>query len=356
MTSVTISTTGELLAVLPHQLGHQLDRCVVIAMVRGKALGPVARTDLPDERDVPPAADRLLESLLRVEPELALLVGYEAVPGESRSLRRRLHDGLRRAGVGIIDDVVVREDVWWGACCRPSPRALDGLRADHVDGHAVPDSAAVPAVAELIATGSAPLPSRDEVGALVTEDPSASGAVDEALVRLEREGGSDLLPGRVPHLWARVLAPEGTRGDCFSATDDEVARLIASLRDKQWRDALIGWMSAVMFPLDLVDDASAMLLAATVPSGPVSSAPWSRVVLQRLLAVARRVPDARPHDAAAICSVAGCVAWGLGTESIAGDAVTRALRVDPDHTLAGYLDRIIEFQVRPRRQWSDVAA
>jgi hypothetical protein len=354
MTSVKISTTGEMLAVLPYQLGHQLDRCVVIGTVRGKALGPVARTDLPSERESVVAGEQLLASLLRVEPELALLVGYESVPGESRSLRHALHVGLTDAGVGIIDHVVVRDGRWWGGCCRPSPRSLDGLVPGHVDGHPLVDSSSVAAVAELIATGSAPLSSREEVSALVAEDAAASPGVGAALARLTDEGVGG--PDRVPDLWARVLAPEGTRGETLEASDDEVALMLHSLRDKPWRDALIAWMSAVMFPLDLVDDASSMLLAEAAPAGPVRTRPWSRVVLQRLLALTRRVPDACSHDAAAICTVAACVAWGLGTGSTAGDAVTRALRVSPGYPLAGYLGRLIEFQVRPRRQWADVAA
>ena len=111
-----------------------------------------------------------------------------------------------------------------------------------------------------------------------------------------------------------------------------------------------------MFPLDLVDDASSMLLAQSAPAGPVRTATWSRVVLQRLLALSRRTPDALAEEAAAICTVTACVAWGLGNGSTAGDALSRALRVQPDYTLALYLSRLVEFQVRPRRQWSDVAA
>ncbi|KGN41774.1 hypothetical protein N801_04405 [Knoellia aerolata DSM 18566] len=349
-----ITTTGEFLAVLPHQLGHQLEDCVVVAMVRDKVLGPVARTDLPCERDAPALAAQFLASLLRVEPELALIVGYETVPGASRTVRHRLHAGLRRAGVGIIDHVVVRDDSWWGACCRPSPRSLDGLVPGHLTGHALPDPSRVAAVAELVVNGSAPLASRDEVSALVAEDRAASAGVREALDRLDGACADTVDP--VPDLWARVLAPEGTRGERFEATDDEVARMLHSLRDKQWRDALVACMSAVMFPLDLVDDASSMLLAAAAPAGPVRSATWSRAVLQRLLSLTRRVPDGCAQDAAAICTVTACVAWGIGNGSTAGDAVDRALWVRPGYTLAEYLGRLIEFQVRPRRQWSDVAA
>ncbi len=77
MTSVKISTTEELLAVLPHQLGYRLADCVAILMVTDKIVGPVARTDLPDEGDVEEAAANVLDSLLRVE----------AAAGHARGLR-----------------------------------------------------------------------------------------------------------------------------------------------------------------------------------------------------------------------------------------------------------------------------
>ena len=69
-----------------------------------------------------------------------------------------------------------------------------------------------------------------------------------------------------------------------------------------------------------------------------------------------RVPDAWPSEAAALCTVAGCVAWGVGNGSTSGDAVERALRVHPGYTLAGYLARMVEHQLRPRHRWAEVAA
>lgn len=415
MTSVKISTTDELLAVLPHQLGYHLEDCVAILMVTDKIVGPVARTDLPPEHEAKPTAEHLLESLLRVEPQLAMLVGYESVPGETRPLMQALHHGLRRAGVGIIDHVVVRDGRWWGACCRPA-ESLDGVRPEHLEGHPMADDSAVPAVAEFIARGSAPLAGRQAVSELVAEDPSASAAVGEELAALwevfcrqidpehvletdvvdeedecdgycepgtcswcdaldedrglDEEGEqarrallADVIarigdvmrkPERVPELWGRVLAPPGERGDVFQVSDEELARVALSLADKAWRDALIAWMSPVMFPLDKVDDVSAELLRTHVPSGPAVTAEQSQVVLRRLLQLSRRVPDAWSHEAAAICTVSACVAWGIGNGSTAGDAVTRALRVEPDYTLAGYLGQMIEHQMRPRHQWSDV--
>lgn len=425
MTSVKISTTDELLAVLPHQLGYHLEECVVIAMVSDNVVGPVARTDLPAESDVARTAETLLESLLRVGPQLALLVGYESVAGESRSMLAALHEGLVDAGVRIIDHVVVRDDRWWGWCCRPAG-TLTGLRPDHLEGHPMADDSAVPAVAEFIVRGSAPLASRDAVGALVREDPALSAGVGDALEalweafrrRVDPEGlledavapvdgdecagacrtscdwcdswGEDdpepdeeedeldeeerrarqasldevvarVVEGirrteRVAELWARVLTPAGDRGDVFEVSDEELARMVRSLGDKPWRDALIAWMSPVMFPLDQVDDTSCELLRTHVPSGPALTSERSETVLRRLLRLTPRVPDAFVREAAAICTVAACVAWGIGNGSTAGDAVTRALRVDPDYRLAAYLGQMIEQQMRPRHQWGDVAA
>lgn len=422
MTSVKISTTEELLAVLPHQLGYRLADCVAILMVTDKIVGPVARTDLPDERDVRETAANVLESLLRVGPQLAMLVGYESVPGESRSLMSALHVGLRRAGVGLIDHVTVHDGRWWGACCRPGD-TLDGLRLEHLRGHPMADESAVPAVAEFIARGSAPLSDRSAAGALVQEDPSRSGGVADELARLWEEFCRQIDPEnlldadvcdedededecagccephtcswcdswdedededldgagssarlallgrviasiseqsqqvrRVPELWARVLAPPGERGDAFEVSDVELAHMVRSLVNKSWRDALVAWMSPVMFPLDKVDDESNALLRRQVPTGPATTLEASQVALRRLLGLARRVPDEWSHEAAAICTIAACVAWGIGNGSTSGDAVTRALRVDPDYRLAKYLDRMIEFQMRPRHAWADVAA
>jgi len=389
MTSVKISTTDELLAVLPHQLGYRLQDCVAILMVTNRVVGPVARTDLPDERDVEAVATNVLESLIRVGPDLAMLVGHESVPGASRSLMHALHHGLLAAGVQLIDHVVVREGRWWGWCCRPGD-SLDGLRRDHLDGHPMADDASVPAVAEFIARGSAPLSGREALSDLVAEDPCASRGVGDALEdlweevvsRVDPEGVLEFAPDaadglgltdevaeararaadwigcvdRVPHLWARVLAPEGDRGDTFEVSDADVALMTRSLVNKAWRDALIAWMSPVMFPLDQVDDASRVLLERHVEAGPATTSERSQTVLRRLLRLGTRVPDEWSHEVAAICTVSACVAWGIGNGSTAGDAVTRALRVEPGYTLARYLGRMVEFQMRPRHTWSDLAA
>jgi hypothetical protein len=42
------------------------------------------------------------------------------------------------------------------------------------------------------------------------------------------------------------------------------------------------------------------------------------------------------------------LAWWTGDGALAGDAVDRALRVDPGHTLAGLLARMCEHGIPPR--------
>lgn len=129
-----------------------------------------------------------------------------------------------------------------------------------------------------------------------------------------------------------------------------------SLADKDWRDSLVAWMSPVMFPLDLVDETSRALLVEHVPAGPTTTSEQSEVVLRRVLHLATRVPDEFAVEAAAMSTVAGCVAWGVGNGATAGDAVERALRVHPDYMLAGYLSQMVQHQMRPRHRWPDVAA
>lgn len=411
MTRVKISTTEELLAVLPHHVGHRLDHCLAILMVTDRIVGPVARFDLPPERHARRAADELLASLRRIDPQQAMLVGFESLAGESRTLMHRVHRELVRDGVGIIVHVVVRDGRWWGWCCRP-PNQLLGILPDHRDGHPLPDDASVPAVAAFIAQGSSPLASRAEVSALVAEDASVSLGVGDALqvlwdavfAEVDPEGllfGDDEAEGdvadgwadvqedderesderesdepednlledlrsrasrwvasvdRAAPLWAKVLTPVGDRGDTFTVTDGEVARMVHSLANKTWRDALIAWMSPVMFPLESVDPEAASLLQRHVTSGPATDAAHSTSILHRLQGLARRVPDAWAGETAAICTVTGCVAWGVGSGSTAGDAVNRALAVNPEYTLALYLGQMIEHQLRPRHQWKAAAA
>ncbi|WP_106298207.1 DUF4192 domain-containing protein [Knoellia remsis] len=381
--SLKISTTDELLAVLPYQLGYRLDDCVVLAMMTGGVMAPIARVDIPPERHVREAADGILESIDRIGPDAILLVGYEGEAGASRSLMTRLHEGILRRHIGVVDHVVVRDGCWWGWCCRPTDE-LVGLRPEHAAGHALPDDAAVPAVAELIARGAAPLESRTALSSLVAEDRCASTPVGDELATLWQEVDAVLDPegvfdetapedpavatvlenarrwmeevDRVPELWSRVLEPQGDRGDACEVSDSELARMLLSLRNKEWRDALIAWMSPVMFPLDIIDDRSTSLLADAVPSGPVLTAAWSEAVQGRLLGLARRVPDEWGGEAAAICTVTAAVAWGLGNGSVAGDAVIRALRADGTYRLARYLDQMIAHQLRPERSWADLAA
>ena len=148
-----------------------------------------------------------------------------------------MHKGMVAAGIGIIDHVVVRGGRWWGWCCRPADE-LDGLLPAHVDGHPLPDEATVPAVAEFIARGSAPLASRDALAALVCEDVALSEGVGDALDDLweqlcdevdpepeprpegEPEDEDERVRARVtewlatadraPDLWGRVLAQVGS--------------------------------------------------------------------------------------------------------------------------------------------------
>lgn len=72
-----------------------------------------------------------------------------------------------------------------------------------------------------------------------------------------------------------------------------------------------------------------------------------RRLLEVLLALCRAVPDTRPDDAAAACTVAAQVAWSEGDGALARSALDRALRLAPGYRLAGLLDRVVSQGVRP---------
>lgn len=75
----------------------------------------------------------------------------------------------------------------------------------------------MPAVAEFIARGSAPLASRDEVSALVAEDPALSRGVGDVLADLWEQFCDEVDPeGVVP---AGVHDDEGCDGACRSGCD-----------------------------------------------------------------------------------------------------------------------------------------
>ncbi|QNN50734.1 DUF4192 family protein [Phycicoccus endophyticus] len=218
-------------------------------------------------------------------------------------------------------------------------------------GPSPPPAESVPAVAELVGLGLAPLPDRAAVGRLLEAEDGAAGvgrslgALGEDPARRRREGVL---------AWARLLEQPGEE-PAGPPPDELVVPAVAALRDIPLRDALIGWLAPGVVPRSRLEPVVLALLERRLPRRaglgtwrPGGVDPDERpAVLERLLAVCRRVPDERPTEAAAVCTTAAHLAWQAGDGAVARSALERALRVEPGYRLAQLLARLIALGLRP---------
>ncbi|MDF3045624.1 MAG: hypothetical protein K0R30_1852 [Ornithinibacter sp.] len=358
---ITLRGPGDVLAVLPYQLGYHPRDSIIAISLRGRRVGLVVRTDLPLEGEVEATVTLLVEPLVRDGATSVLVVGYEDEPDASSPALVALVEQVERKGIDVVDVVVVRDGrryspICSDPCCPP-------------DGIALPDPADVPGVAEFVARGRSPLVSRDAVEALVAPDPSACKAVGEALLA---RAGMPGRRGRSAAAWRVLLRRERTKpGDRGAGGPPQpsapvVADAVLGLADIAWRDGLVAWLAPGVLPAGLLDSSVLTLLRRELPTWAGMGLPHRprrgrrlrgaepydddgverQELLQRLLALCRSVPDEHPDEAAALCTVTAHVAWESGDGAVARAAVDRARRLAPGYRLAQLLERLVEHGVR----------
>lgn len=374
---ITLHGPGDVVALLPYQLGYHPHDSVVVVCLRGKRVGLVARTDLPPDEHVDEVVATLMGPLARDGATSVLVVGYESDPEASQPLLGALVEQLERAGICVVDVTVVRDGrryspICAAPCCPP-------------EGVALPDPADVPGVAEYVALGRSPLRSRGAVEDLVAPEPWRCLGVASAI-----ESRSRMPRGRrrSAAAWSEVLAV-GEKGR--RAPDRRVvADLALGLSDIAWRDGLIAWLSPSVLPTGALAPRVLALLTSALPTwGGMGPGPRPRALplgqdtepvagagsptetdqraagtegvaraerealsierdelLHRLLALCRSLPDECAAEAAAVCTVAAHVAWIGGDGAIARVAVDRAVRLAPDYRLARLLERLVDQGLR----------
>lgn len=350
MTPISVRSVDELIAVLPHSLGHQPADALVVVVLSGRTPLFTARLPLHDEdgtlscpREVGRQVGAIVAAALRNGGHAVHAVAFEEHRGDSDAAIEALEHHVREGGLELVDLTIVRDGRRW------SPRSPDVReRVEGVSLRPHPDS---PAVLLHVLRGSAPLPDRAAVRALVSEEPQRAPALcDELEHRVERwlamamSGGSRRVP-RQGRLWGEVL--DG-RVDVEGLTTRQLAGLMLSLLDVDWRDALIAVAAPGSLPLGQLrpDTRRAVTRWLSRPSDDVADSGDARRRLEPLLALARRAPDAHPLTAT-VCAVAGCVAWHLGLGGLAKDAHERALRIDPDLRLARLGLQVIGLGINP---------
>ncbi len=334
-----IRSIDELITWLPYQLGHQpTQSLVLVALTRGRLLG-VCRIPLTNELageelgvdEVLDVVSGALKTLAREGSDQVHAVAYEEFPGQSGLAVGALEAAAQFMDVELAGLAVVH------AGCRRLPWSTDP--ADR-RGSPVQPVETCPAALHLLVDGQAPMPDRAALRTLVHEDSTLSEPVRPALARLVTRRSRR--PARAGRLWQRLLADGGSPAQVAALSGDDRAKLLASLADVHWRDAIIAWVAPGSLPLAALPATARAGLRTWLPD-PVSD---ETAALGKLMTLARSAPSDQPV-CAHVCAVVGCIAWHLGNGATGRDAHERALIIDPAHRLARLGLRAIDLGMRP---------
>lgn len=363
--------TPQLLASVPHLLGYEPGRSVVV-MASVRCGGPTgtadagirtrirmtARFDHPAPDDAMAAVSTLAVPLARVgreamAPVLLHVFVFEADDEVAAAVAAATVLLTRRDGHTLHDLVLVRE----GRYLPLVEEGADPAGEQHATGDRaaggwrdVPVPADVPAVADLVLDGRFPAAGRDDVAARVrARDEPAAAATGLSLTFLR------LAPEAVDPLEAlRRLGAWVVHGDAEPAPRER-ARIVATLEDRTVRDAVMArWLPRLFTVEEVVAGALAREVRGALP-------PWPReesvAALDRLLWLAARVPRS---DAVALLTVAGAMAWGSGEGTVANEAIDLARETDPTYRMAQLLREALDrgappWSVRTGRRAADVA-
>lgn len=339
---VTLRTPAELADALPYLLGYRPDDSIVLVALhdrerRGR-FGGRARLGIPAQADDWPAAsDQLAQGLVKGSerrgnrPEsMVVYLCQEPGRGESgrdvmerlRPLAQMLRTACGRLDVPVIEALCISDGRFWTytcpgqGCCPPEGTSM-GLPGTSV-------LAAAATYAGLQVRGSLkdltarfqPWESTAALGQELALDTASIALVPRILMDDSRaEVADETLASarRIRDRFAAAFPVSGTRPsdlrDDGLLENDEAATLILGLQDRTTRDRAAQWMEG--------DEAAPALRL------------WR--------ALARRCVGPYREHAAAPLTLAGWVAWSMGDELEAREALAMALGADPEYLFARLL-------------------
>ncbi len=306
-TVVKVSSPADILGVLPHRLGFHARESLVVVSLHGPRRRDelVMRFDLPGVCHDDELCREVVGRLRQRAADATVLVCYTEAAGPKFGLTRAplvraLRRALGRAGIEVVDALLVRDGRWWSylcrdvACCPPEGSPLP----------AAPTPAANLYAAEAVARGQVVLADRFALERSiepVAVDLIAAAQVAERMVGKLEAGDVQAVHRLVRPAVDRLVEAWGA-GNC--AIDDDEALIVAlGLRAKDVRDEV----------MTLVLDHDPELLAGLFTE------------------LARRTPDIL---AAPVCTVLAWCAYAAGSGALAGVAAERALRVEAGYEMA----------------------
>lgn len=316
-----MTTPGQLVAALPVQLGYTPTESLVVVCCHE----PRGRTGLMMRVDLPPAAleDDLVASVVEVvrgqQATRVVMVVYTAEPDAELRPRAALMESL----VDALDDLIiteallVRDGRFFSYLCDGPCCPAEGAPVDQDQDSAVVETLRL----EHLARGDVQLGTRDDL------ERSLAGpsflAEEQALQDCERatrsyaeavvDGGLDLARREAVAAWTQALA--AADDPRWAPSPQQSAVLAACLRDLVVRDSVA---------------------ALWEPEQPA---------LRRLLEdVARRTPP--PYDAP-VCTTLAWVTYCDGGGAVTTIALERALRSEPDYSMALLLRHALDNALPP---------
>jgi hypothetical protein len=302
LTTVTLRTPADMVAVLPYLIGYHQDNTIHLALLDGDHLQAVLHRELPEQsKDVADFVTDTVHMLKRNRAAAVVLVGHG--PGETVTpVMDALAPALSAQHIDVIDMIRYENGRCWSylcsnpACCPP-----DGVPYDTFTSSAV---------AHLVAAGMVAMPDKETFEEILQpgqaqEREAMTRATVTARVRAEAMLND---PSLDDHYWF----DEGRRcaRECFEHVRG--GRLIPA------ED--LAWLGVLLTAVTVRD------IAFTIccEDGPdVAQQFWTEVT--------RRID---PRYAAAPATNLAFTALRNGAGSLARIAVNRALQAEPDNSFA----------------------
>lgn len=331
-----VSTPEELLAALPYLIGFHPRRSLVIVGFDDRRIVGVGRVDLPTESEqCASVAGIVMSALLREgRAQCVSVLVYEDIPGEGSEVMLEAQLLASGCALPVAFARFVQDDTCEDALVVEDPPDSGEVVLWRGPAHPRPSETEVPAVSAALDWLPPVHASRGdlELSICCTEDPA------EAMAAFTRQRARTGTRAQGARAWGAYL----TSSRSSPAVDlEQTASLVLALQDRDFRDALLGWLCPGILPEDAFDADLRALLRSALPFRPEVESD-----LPALLALVRRTPDAAGAAAADICAVAAQVAWVRGDGALAGILIERALRCSPGHRLAELLAQLVSLGVR----------
>jgi Domain of unknown function (DUF4192) len=303
---------------LPMLLGYYPTESLVVSALTGPrfAVGLTLRFDLDDLDPLDMAARELAQRLDAAGADAAFIAVYT----DARRVAGRLpHSDLIAAlldepSLRIRDALLVRRGRWWSylcadqACC---PRSGNRLGRQSTELSRLQTA--------LVLSGSAVLADRSALVESIAVDPDASSAAQRRLVT-----------GALRTV--ATMSPAARRSELVAVTDWLVVRSADPRAELDDRDAAL--VAALIGDVFARDD---LLIQAVSPGRRED-------ILRVLRVLVRRIPA--PYDAP-VATVLAWFAYATGDGTLANIALSRALRSDPDYSLARLIETSLDHQLPP---------